>query len=542
MFRSGAALLLATAALLALAPVLDGCTYLRYVSVQSGYRDGHAAEPRRRLAKHFLDEDSYFVYGRLLGDAAATGGAPVAIAALSSHHQPDEIVEITQLGTPGKYYGMNLPDGEYRLLALADLNRDGVFDQREVVAERRLVLEAGSYPTKVAGGIDLELAVARELPVATLPAPVAPDSAPRPESLFYPKGTLRRLEDPLFSQRMGELGLYDPAAFMEAAPMMFYALEEDLGYKIPVVFVHGIGGSAREFEAIIARLDRTRYKAWFFHYPSGAGLDRVARLFHDLFLSGTVIPNAEMPMIIVAHSMGGLVVREAMNLGSGASGEIRVALLITLASPFGGHPAAKLGVERAPMVVPAWRDLDPGSAFVRALFRKPLPAGTAHHLLYTYRSADDPDDPRAGDGVVPLWSQLATPARAQAAARYGFRTGHTEILGDSIAIERVIGLVSSVKGPLPEEHLRYLLMGGFDVPLGGIWNEREQFFLKAYGRYMQAMANGELDPVHPAQHSFIDAARGVASPADEMSAAWLKFAKEYPGLAGSAAPRPPGTR
>jgi pimeloyl-ACP methyl ester carboxylesterase len=335
---------------------------------------------------------------------------------------------------------------------------------------------------------------------------------------------------------MSDLGMYDPAAFVEAAPMMFYALEEDLGYKIPVVFVHGIGGSAREFEAIVARLDRARYKPWFFHYPSGADLDRLARLFYDIFLSGKVIPATDAPMVVVAHSMGGLVAREAMNLASGADGEARVALLISLASPFGGHPAAKTGVEKAPMVVPAWRDLDPGSAFVSELFRVPLSRATSHHLFYTYLGTEDPQDKRAGDGVVPLSSQLSAPAKAQAAAQHGFRSRHTEILSEPAALERILGLIGGVKGPLPEEHLRHLFMGGFDVSLDGAYSEREKFILRSYGRYLRAIATGVLDPVHPSQRSFIDAARGAAPPGEEIAAAWVKFMKQYPGLARAAEP------
>jgi hypothetical protein len=66
---------------------------------------------------------------------------------------------------------------------------------------------------------------------------------------------------------------------MERAPMMFYALEEDLGYKVPVVFVHGIDGSPRDFAEIVARLDPTRYRPWFFFFPPGRVSARSARCF-----------------------------------------------------------------------------------------------------------------------------------------------------------------------------------------------------------------------------------------------------------------------
>jgi pimeloyl-ACP methyl ester carboxylesterase len=174
---------------------------------------------------------------------------------------------------------------------------------------------------------------------------------------------------------MATLGLYRPAEFLERAPMMFYALEEDVGYKVPVVFVHGIDGSPRDFAPLLERLDRTRYKAWFFYYPTGQDLSHVAAMFHRVFLSGKVIPLGEMPLVIVAHSMGGVVVREAMNRCTGRAEEAHVAQLITIASPLGGHPAAHLA-RNAPLAVPSWRDLDPEGAFIANLYRRALPAGT----------------------------------------------------------------------------------------------------------------------------------------------------------------------
>jgi triacylglycerol esterase/lipase EstA (alpha/beta hydrolase family) len=134
--------------------------------------------------------------------------------------------------------------------------------------------------------------------------------------------------------------MYEPAAFLERAPTMFYSLEEYLRYKVPVIFVNGIGGTVREFIPIIQQMDRDRYVPWFFYYPSGSGLGQLAENFHRLFLSGKLFPKTEMPIIIIAHSLGGVVVRESLNLIHEKNTENRVALLITIASPLGGHPAA----------------------------------------------------------------------------------------------------------------------------------------------------------------------------------------------------------
>jgi hypothetical protein len=218
-----------------------------------------------------------------------------------------------------------------------------------------------------------------------IPIPLTPEIE---KTLFYPQGAIRKLDDPIFDPELATLGMYEPAAFLERAPTMFYTLEEFLPYKVPVIFVHGMDGTVREFIPIIEKMDREHYVPWFFYYPSGSDLDHLAENFYQLFLSGRLFPRTDVPMIIVAHSMGGLVVREALNLQQGTKSENTVALLITLASPFGGHPDAVLGVNNAPMVMPSWHDLNPDGQFIRKLFRKPLPASVQHQLLYAYANPD----------------------------------------------------------------------------------------------------------------------------------------------------------
>lgn len=311
--------------------------------------------------------------------------------------------------------------------------------------------------------------------------------------------------------------------------MMFYALEEDMGHKIPVIFVHGIGGSPAQFKPVVERLDRTRYKPWFFYYPSGMDLNQLSRFFYDLFLSGKVISTNPMPLIIVAHSMGGLVTREAMNLFGERQGENKVAFLVTLVSPFGGDPATKLGLQRAPMVVPAWRHLDPQGGFVTGLFRKPLPSGAAHQLIYAYRDTDDLS--RGSDGTVSLISQLPPAARAQAADTVGFQGDHMSVLADTRVIDQVLNYIESVRNPLPADHLRYAMAGGFDVPLGAGYSEIERYVIRTYGLYYRALATGRVVAVDSEQMRFVQAARGEVAPEKPHEFAWLKFKTDYPTLA-----------
>jgi pimeloyl-ACP methyl ester carboxylesterase len=353
-----------------------------------------------------------------------------------------------------------------------------------------------------------------------------------PESLFYPKGSIRSLDDEIFSPDMATLGMYEPAAFLEEAPMMFYALEEDLAYKVPVVFVHGIDGSARNFQEIVARLDRTQYRPWFFYYPSGNDLGQLSEMFYKIFLSGKTIPLDEgMPMIIVAHSMGGLVVRDALNRYTGKKEENSTKLLITIASPLAGHPAARHS-SQGPVVLPSWRDVAPESGFMKLLRRKTLPKDLRYHLIYAYGNTSSVKLGENSDGVVPLSSQLSSEAQDESTMQYGFNDSHTGILQNPQAIQRILKLIEEVRSPYPDDHLRELKKGGYKVDLGDDYPPVGKFCIQMVGRWMDALASGAIAPIHPFQAHFVQVFRGEQSPDNPVEQAWARFIKEYPDRSG----------
>ena len=511
------------AALLSLLVVaLAGCTYVGTATKQAYYAARQPVAPRQRVYKHMLDRDTYFVFGRIEAGSGAAGAA-LAVVALSDAFKPGEVVDVNHTSRADSYYGLNLPEGKYRLYAVCDRNGDGFFDEHEVIGGRTVTLDRETVPEKVSGGCDIAAGITEPprapFRIAVPPAPV------RVESLFYPKGTIRSLDDPIFSPEMGSLGLYEPAAFLEAAPMMFYALEEDAGYKVPVVFVHGIGGSARDFTDIVAHLDRRRYRPWFFDYPSGTDLKQLSAMFYRLFLSGGVIPKQDAPMVVVAYSMGGLVVRDAFNRCTGKKSEADERCLITIASPLGGMPAAASGAH-APVVIPSWRDLDPASAFIRDLHRRPLPAPLDYHLYYTFANTGTIKLGENSDGVVPLSSQCCGWAQSEAKEQFGFNDTHAGVVHNPDAIRRIVQAIETVKSPFPDDHLRVLDTGGYPVPAGGGYTPLEAWCVRTMGRYMDALVAGELKPIHPLQEHFVAACRGQCAPNVPAERAWLKYNKE----------------
>ena len=503
------------------------CTYMKYVSVQSEYARIQSAEPGQVNLKHMLDKETYFIQGRAIDDTGSFSEFPKAVAAYSSKFKTNERVDTMYIGGVGDHYGLNLPEGKYDLLIFVDYDADGIFRASEVAAQKHILVDSSSAPDRVLGQVDFQLM--KPVTVEWVAPFSWPGDREDTESLFFPSGALRHLDDPIFDSNMSTLGLYDPASFLEHAPAMFYALEEELPYKVPVVFVHGIAGSPREFEALAGKLDRNLYKPWFFYYPSGGDLDQLAALFYEIYLSGKVVLG-DMPLVIVAHSMGGLIVREAINKYRGKQNEKQLQLLITIATPFGGHEAAADGEKRGLIVLPSWRDLNPDSPFIANLYRNTLPDGVHHEMLYAFRNEGAIKLGENSDGVVALSSQLYPLAQQQSDEQFGFDSTHTEILQNDEAIAHILSKISNVKSIFPESHLQMLAQGGYDVPLGEDYTPRAKYMIHSIGVYVMALTKGTILPFHPEEEYFIEVLNGEQAPINELQTAWLKFIEEYPEL------------
>jgi hypothetical protein len=91
-------------------------------------------------------------------------------------------------------------------------------------------------------------------------------------------------------------------------------------------------------------------------------------------------------------------------------------LYASFSTPYGGNDSARTGVENAPLVIPAWRDIATGSDFLGYLSQKPFPQKLPFHLFFTYQDQAGLKLGESGDGVVALKSQLL-PSLQSAATR-----------------------------------------------------------------------------------------------------------------------------
>jgi pimeloyl-ACP methyl ester carboxylesterase len=226
------------------------------------------------------------------------------------------------------------------------------------------------------------------------------------------------LDAPAFMESVGRKGLWQPLSFIKEKRGGVYLLEAYDPDKTPVLFIHGAGGTPQDWRYFISQLDRRKYQVWVYTYPTGLPIELSAGWLNN-FVSELHREYGFARLAIAAHSMGGLVARRFIALGGDAGRSYRT-LLATFSTPFGGVPVAGLGLALGPYAVPAWRDLQPDSGFLRSLAAA-LPASVRHHVFYGYRDDGGSFD---SDGVISVASQLAAkPERA-----YGFQTDHSDII------------------------------------------------------------------------------------------------------------------
>ncbi|WP_295893692.1 hypothetical protein [uncultured Vibrio sp.] len=503
---------------------LTSCTYLKYSAIQNEYSNIQTLEPSKLNLKHMISQGTYFVWGLPVTENQEDTTTPMAIAAYSSEFEKHELVDTMFFTGTQTHYALNLPEGRYTVLIYADTNNNQLFESFEVVAQQELQLNPTRYPDKLAKNIDIP--IEQKSAIVWAKTLSQPENQQLQTSLYYPSGTIRRLDDPIFDKKIATMGMYDPASFLELAPTMFFALNEDVAHKIPVIFVHGIGDSSRSFKTIIDHMDLDRYQPWFFYYPSGADLDQFADFFYSIFLSGSVVPTMEMPMIVVAHSMGGLIVRSALNKRKNNDNENRIKLFVSIASPFGGHPAAALGEEHGLIVLPAWRDLNPDSDFIRDLYHTDLPDYTNHQLFYAYSNEGLLKVGENSDGVVPLSSQLQIDAQQQSDNQFGFNSNHVNVLENEEMIVQLLNKMETVENIFPDAHINMINQGGFDIALSEDYSPISKHIIGYAGQYLVRLIDGQIEPINDGHAQFVRIINGEEPPQNRIQEDFIRFMRE----------------
>ncbi len=146
---------------------------------------------------------------------------------------------------------------------------------------------------------------------------------------------------------------------------------------------------------------------------------------------------------VVAHSMGGLVARRAIDLAVADEGADFIPKFVSISTPWGGHPAAESGLRHLKKPVPSWLDVAPESAYLHSLHSVPPPAGTRHWLFYGQKTKRLPWLKGENDGVVQVKSETDPRILRHAAGVKVYPFQHEEILFQPAVLRDVEAALAS---------------------------------------------------------------------------------------------------
>jgi uncharacterized alpha/beta hydrolase family protein len=140
-------------------------------------------------------------------------------------------------------------------------------------------------------------------------------------------------------------------------------------------------------------------------------------------------------MPIIAHSMGGLVMKDVISRMTPTELQI-VQNFITISTPWNGDNLAKKS-SSLDYSLPYWVDMKPNSLFLNELNNKEIPASVKHYLFFGYKGKVTLTAGIDNDGVISLESQLKYERQYNAYKVFGYNETHTSILRSSEVIDRI---------------------------------------------------------------------------------------------------------
>jgi pimeloyl-ACP methyl ester carboxylesterase len=337
-----------------------------------------------------------------------------------------DIIVYDVIPKEGTYHLIAGSHPNHKILAFEDANGNFIYDAGERLGYlRRLPLNAGKERKPETRGDILVTANEKALP--SFPLDLSHSSAAEAVQRRSSRvGGIIKIDDPLFDAEKGMSGFYKPYDFLWKLGPALYMLEPYDPQREPVILVHGAQGTPADFRFIAEHFDKKRFQIWVYFWPTGLPVDFSAWFFEQA-LEEMELRYGCKQLNIIAHSMGGLMSRAAINMRTRQNRPPLLNRFITISTPWRGHVAAELGVKQSPVVVPSWEDMAPRSSFLNRLFAVPLPSTTRHALLFSHRGSNlftSGND----DGSVSIGSMLAYEAQDQAFYIYGYDEDHVSIL------------------------------------------------------------------------------------------------------------------
>lgn len=193
------------------------------------------------------------------------------------------------------------------------------------------------------------------------------------------------------------------------------------------LLIHGLMGSRYDMTALARRLSDPRYGTSYdvfaVQYSLGNDLDSLADRLKSVVTGSafTESPESSPDLVLVAHSMGGLLARRIIE----GEPSTPITRLVTLSSPLNGNQGSLMIADTADAldlpydrVLPELEDMKTGSAFLAGL-NSPTGRSTSCRALFVAGTLP-PDSVASGmlknvlltpnDGVVEQWSAWGLPA------------------------------------------------------------------------------------------------------------------------------------
>ncbi len=336
-----------------------------------------------------------------------------------------------RIAAPGEDFYFTQAPGDYQLLAFDDRNGNFFLDADEprqwlpAAHRARLHVQPDAATRKrlsQANLIQLRNGDLAQAPAVDLRLQVLHREQPRMQRNYLQPVSFA---DPRFNLASTELGAWQPLTFLRDIGYGLYLLAPWDKTKEPIFLVHGINSSPSDWQQVAANIDTERFQLVLFHYPSGVPLNNSAYML-SVGIRDVERRYGPARLHVIAHSMGGLVARRALQMLKGEDAQ-SLCLFVTLSTPWDGHPSAASGLNNVPLEVPVWKDMAPGSGYLQQLFATRLPAHIRQWLLVSY-GGNSRLLPEPNDGVVPLASQLRSSAQDEARQIYLLNEDHTSIL------------------------------------------------------------------------------------------------------------------
>ncbi len=383
--------------------------------------------------------DEFDRLGCIKGEITTTipATAPIVLTVIKETPQQPQLVNYIVQQQPDTF-SILVDPGKYQLLAYEDKNRDMKYQTTELIVKSALLkVKAGQQLT----GVMLKIPATTNTELIDTIEQLKKHTAVNINSIKNNLGKVVTIDEPYFSQVNSSIGMWEPVRFVRQIPFGLFMLQKYNPSKIPVLFIHGIDGSPKNFKYLISKLDHKKFQPWIFYYPTGLRLGLTGNFLNNSV--NELLVRYNIPKIyIVAHSMGGLVARSFINYNLKNSKKSAIKLFISISSPWQGHKMAKFGVKKAPVVMPVWYDMSPDSKFLADLYATKLPEQLPYYLLFSYKGGSNSAS-ETNDGAVTIASQLRLDAQRAAKLVRGYDNTHTSILKSKTVSNLVNKILSS---------------------------------------------------------------------------------------------------